>query len=74
MTYEEGKSMVRASSSFEGVNPVAVADMLSGALSPMRLVRDGGELDLDDVKTAAAAAYELGRLGLGRESFMGFLR
>lgn len=73
MTYDEGKVMVRASSSFEGVNPVAIADMLSGALSPMRH-RPEGELDLDDVKTAAAAAYELGRLGLGRESFMGFLR
>lgn len=73
MTYEEGKAMVRASSSFEGVNPVAIADILSGALSPLRM-RPDDRLDLADVKTAAAAAYELGRLGLGRESFMGFLR
>lgn len=55
----------------EGISPTAIADTLAGALwEPVREQRDA---DLDDVRAAAASAYELGRLGLGREAFLSLI-
>lgn len=67
MTYTEGKRMIRASNSFEGVNPVAIADMLSHAQSVV-------DPDPLDVRVAACAAYELAKLGCTRVLFWQLLR
>jgi hypothetical protein len=63
MTYEEGKALVKASGSLEGIDPLVVADLLAGA-------RVLGNPDVDDLRVAACASYELGKLGVSRDGFL----
>jgi hypothetical protein len=63
VNYAEGRQLIRASSSFEGCKPVAIADMLVAAIAE-GVVR---EADEDDVRVAACAAYEIAKLGGSRE-------
>jgi hypothetical protein len=72
VTYQELKDLVAASGTLEAIPPTAIADALAGSLWDH--VRTQRELDENDVRLAAAAAFELGRLGLQRDTFLSLIR
>jgi hypothetical protein len=72
MTYDELKALVKASGSLEAVAATAIADALAGSL--WHPTYENRDIDEQDVRTAAAAAFELGRLGLDRNTFLSLIR